>query len=79
MIKEASDFFQNAKFCPILVIYNLPDGQCLQICMNKKLSFNFLAVVGAARSPERFWCQTCFNQKWFEHGKQKIMYTNTTF
>ena len=36
MIKEASDFFQNAKFCPILVIYNLPDDQHVQICMNSK-------------------------------------------
>ena len=36
MIKEGSDFFQNAKFCPILVIYNLPDNQHVQFCMNSK-------------------------------------------
>ena len=29
-------FFQNAKFCPILVIYNLPDDQHIQFCMNRK-------------------------------------------
>ena len=28
MVKDASDFFRYAKFCPILEIYNLPDGQC---------------------------------------------------
>ena len=47
IISDESDFFQNAKFCPILDIYNLPDDKCFQICMNKKLSFNFLAVVCA--------------------------------
>ena len=36
MIKEGSDFFQNAKFCPILVIYNLPNDQQAQFCMNSK-------------------------------------------
>ena len=36
MIKERSDFFQNAKFFPILNIYNSPDDQCIQICMNSK-------------------------------------------
>ena len=36
MIKEGSDFFQNAKFCPILVIYNSPDDQHVQFCMNSK-------------------------------------------
>ena len=36
MIKEGSDFFQNAKFCPILVIYDLPDDQHVQFCMNSK-------------------------------------------
>ena len=36
MIKERSDFFQNAKFFPILNIYNSPDDLCIQICMNSK-------------------------------------------
>ena len=36
MIKEGSDFFQNAKFCPILVIYDLSDDQHVQFCMNSK-------------------------------------------
>ena len=36
MIKERSDFFQNAKFFPILNIHNSPDDQCVQICMNSK-------------------------------------------
>ena len=36
MIKEKSDFFQNAKFFPILNIYNSPDDQCVQICINSK-------------------------------------------
>ena len=36
MIKKGSDFFQNAKFCPILVIYDLPDDQHVQFCMNSK-------------------------------------------
>ena len=36
MIKEGSDFFQNAKFCPILVIYNLPNEQHVQFCMNSQ-------------------------------------------
>ena len=36
MIKKGSEFFQNAKFCPILDIYNLPDDQRAKICMNCK-------------------------------------------
>ena len=36
MIKKRSDFFQNAKFFPIFNIYNSPDDQCVQICMNSK-------------------------------------------
>ena len=36
MIKKGSDFFQNAKFCPILVIYDLPDDQHVQFCVNSK-------------------------------------------
>ena len=36
MIKEGSDFFQNAKFCPFFVIYNSPDDQHIQFCMNSK-------------------------------------------
>ena len=36
MIKEKSDFFQNAKFFLILNIYNSPDDQWVQICMNSK-------------------------------------------
>ena len=36
MIKEGSDFFQNGKFCPILIIYDLPDNQHVQFCMNSK-------------------------------------------
>ena len=36
MIKEESDFLQNAKLCPILVIYNPPYDQHVQFCMNSK-------------------------------------------
>ena len=31
MVKEASDFFQNTKFCPIFNIYNSADDQCFKI------------------------------------------------
>ena len=36
MIKERCDFFQDAKFCPILDIHNSLDDQHVQICMNSK-------------------------------------------
>ena len=51
MIKEGSDFFQNAKFCPILVIYNLPDDQHVQFCMNSKFDA-ILQPVLAWNSPD---------------------------
>ena len=49
MIKEGSDFFENAKFCPILVIYNLPDNQHVQFCMNSKFD-TILQLVLSSRS-----------------------------
>ena len=36
MIKERCDFFQDAKFCPILDIHNSLDDQHLQNWMNTK-------------------------------------------
>ena len=36
MIKETSDFFQNAKFFPIFNIHNSQDDQHVVICMNSK-------------------------------------------
>ena len=45
MIKEGSDFFQNAKFCPSLVIYNSPDIQHVQFCMNSKFDAILQSVI----------------------------------
>ena len=47
MIKEGSDFFQNAKFCPIFVIHNLPDDQHVQFCMNSKFDATLQPVLWA--------------------------------
>ena len=48
MIKEGSDFFQNAKFCPIFVIYNSPADQHVQFCMNSKFDAFLQPVLRAA-------------------------------
>ena len=48
MIKEGSDFFQNAKFCPILVIYDLPDDQNVQFCINSKFDAILQPVLHAS-------------------------------
>ena len=39
MIKEGSDFFQNAKFCPILDIYNSPDAWIANSMLSCSLSY----------------------------------------
>ena len=45
MIMERSDFFQNAKFCPILLIYDSPDDQHVRFCMNSKFDAILQPVV----------------------------------
>ena len=52
MIKERSDFFQNAKFFLILNIYNSPDDQCVQICMNSKFLSVLQPVIKKTRSDQ---------------------------
>ena len=58
MIKERSDFFQNAKFFPILNIYNWPDDQYVQICLNSKFNAILQPVV-------RKWIIRCLKMTCF--------------
>ena len=51
MIKDRSDFFQNAKFFLILNIYNSPDDQCVQICMNSKFDAILQPVIRGSVRP----------------------------
>ena len=55
MIKEGSDFFQNANICPILVIYNSLNDQHIQFCMNSKFDAILqpvLVKIACAKAPD---------------------------
>ena len=51
MIKEGSDFFQNAKFCPILDIYNSPDAWIANSMLFCSLSYTVYRV----QTADAFW------------------------
>ena len=55
MIKERSDFFQNAKFFPILNIHNSPDDHCVQICMHSKFDAILQPVVSTRHRLDLFY------------------------
>ena len=59
MIKESSEFFQTAKFFPILNIYNSLDDQCIQICMNSKFDAILQPVIRSLRMEKETIINDC--------------------